>query len=154
MSYNPENTPVHYRWTIGPAAPIQTGEVTGPSGGIYQIIVTETAVEFLRVDMVAGPPYGVQAPVGVNPQCPVGADLVVDVLRSTDGGNTFASALGANPLPRLADGRWSQTTGGQGPFCLFLANQGDYLRLNVVQCGSIQPGQAVGFCLYGQALAD
>ncbi len=79
---------------------------------------------------------------------PVGADLVVDVLISTDGGATFNTLWTATPAnrPKVAAG----STGNTGTtFAVTTGSPGDLLRFDVVQIGSTTAGSGVSVAILG-----
>ncbi len=79
---------------------------------------------------------------------PVGADLVFDVLISTDGGATFATLWTGTPSDqaRIVDGS-SGNTGTTFEVTSFSA--GDLLRFDVTQVGSTTAGQGVTLSILG-----
>ncbi len=79
---------------------------------------------------------------------PVGADLVVDVLISTDGGVTFNTLWTATPAnrPKVADG----SAGNTGTtFAVTSGSPGDLLRFDVIQIGSTTAGSGVSVAILG-----
>ena len=85
------------------------------------------AAIFQRVDMIAV-------------TGPIGAALVVDILKSTDHGASFASIFTTKP-------QISDSTLGGGTGAVFAGgatiNAGDVLRLDITQVGSINQGNNV-----------
>jgi hypothetical protein len=79
---------------------------------------------------------------------PVGAALVVDILKSTDHGATFATLWTATPSnrPTIANGGVS-ATGSTFAVTTFAA--GDLLRLDVITVGSTTAGQNVSVAILG-----
>lgn len=65
---------------------------------------------------------------------PTGADLVVDIVHSSDG-----SLFGAQKL-RIVDG---QTSGSQGDIATPQLHEGDTLAISITQVGSVAPGSNV-----------
>jgi hypothetical protein len=147
MPENPDLVPVHYRWRLGPKSPIVTGPVAGINGGAIVAIVGQTSLCFTRFDLVVNAPQGPQDmepsfATGGSP--PTGSSLVVDIERSTDGGNTWASiftAFEGNPVsyPTLKPGQLSATT---TPFLLgdgsAWINFQDQLRANVLHASGTE----------------
>ncbi len=79
---------------------------------------------------------------------PVGADLVIDILKSTDGGSTFATLWTATPAnrPTIADG---SNTGTGSTFAVTTFAAGDLLRLDVITIGSSTAGSNVSLAILG-----
>ncbi len=79
---------------------------------------------------------------------PVGADLVLDVLKSTNGGSTFATLWTATPAnrPKIADG---SNTGTGSTFAVTTFAAGDLLRLDVITVGSSTAGQNISLAILG-----
>ena len=70
---------------------------------------------------------------------PVGAALIVDILKSTNFGSSFTTIFSAKP--QISDGSLS---GGQAAvFSTPTINSGDLLRLDISQVGSGTPGNNV-----------
>jgi hypothetical protein len=151
-----QTSPIHYRWRIGPSAPAVTGPVTSGVAGAQQLtaIVGERSLQFLAFELAVGLPNGPGDiyPIVGGASNPVNSPLVVDLQRSTDGGNTWASlfAGSTNGLPTLSPGRafsrLSQSFGNT------LCNPGDYLRASVVDCDGI--AQNVSFTCFGRCIKD
>lgn len=70
---------------------------------------------------------------------PVGAALIIDILKSTDNGATFTSLWATHPgnRPNIADGSKS---GSATSFDTQTYNAGDLWRIDVIQVGSSTPG--------------
>lgn len=142
-----EHRPVHARWCLGWTAPVVVG--TRPEVAVSSAI----SVTYLRWDFVVGPPWkGQFTPSGtpLPPLPPLGADLIVDLLISKDGGVTFISVF-PNPAdrPRLPAGKYTASEYFSGPVA---AACGDQISVNVSQVGSTQAGQQILFSLAGSAL--
>lgn len=73
---------------------------------------------------------------------PVGADLILDILFSTDNGTTFTSLWVINPVnrPTIVDGSNFDTVTA---FDILTLSAGDLLRVDVIQVGSTTPGQDI-----------
>lgn len=84
---------------------------------------------------------------------PVGAALVFDIYKSTDGGSTWATiwSTTANRI-QIADGA---RTGTQTSFDVTSVAEGDLLRIDVVSAGSTTPGNdaVVTLFMLGRNLA-
>jgi hypothetical protein len=91
---------------------------------------------FTRVDLVAKTP-------------PVGSDLIIDILLSTNHGQTWTSLWSMNPQnrPRISAGL---SYGAQDIFDMASFGQGSLLRIDVTQVGSTTPGTNVTVCLETQ----
>jgi hypothetical protein len=168
MSYSPpgrvaadfrpdnESLPVHHRWRLGPGGPITVGDLADSNGTPLIHIVDHSDGSFVRVDFLVGAPYAPHdaSPPTAGGMSPVGADLIVDCLKSTDNGVTYNSVFGGDTTKmfRLPAGLASPAYSNfvVGPSVEF----NDYLKLHVVQVGSTQPGQNILLTLLGWFIVD
>ncbi len=120
-------------WVLGPGVPLAVGnDVTINwypllSGGISGALIN--------------------AKGGGDPTGPVGADLILDIKKSSNGGGSWTSLWASNPSrrPTIADGA---TVGVAGPTDTITRSLGDLLRIDVIQVGSTTPGSNVSLVLY------
>lgn len=79
---------------------------------------------------------------------PVGADLIIDILKSSDGGSTFTSLWATHPAnrPKIANGA---IVGNQTSFDTVAYLTGHVFRLDIVQVGSITAGMNIDVQLTG-----
>lgn len=154
--WHPDNrsTPAHYRFRLGPNAPIVVGDVQDAEGSTIQIVVAEGGGSFVRAEFMAGAPFGpydAARPTAAG-LLPVGEPLIVDIQKSVDGGNTYTSVFGStakmlqfptgltSPVSyTFLDGSWS-------------VNYGDYLKAHVVQTDGTS--QNILLSLLGFFIAD
>ncbi len=80
---------------------------------------------------------------------PIGDDLVIDIMLSSDGGSTWLSLWDNNPSdrPTLIDGGDNQALGVS--FDTFTFASGDLLRMDVVSIGSSTAGANVSLAILG-----
>lgn len=73
---------------------------------------------------------------------PTGADLIFDILKSSDGGSTFTSLWTSNPSnrPKIVA---TNKTGSQTSFDTTSVSAGDLFRIDILQIGSSSPGQDI-----------
>jgi hypothetical protein len=112
----------HWVWALG------IGQDVAVGSDVTNRRICQGPGRFLQVDLVAT-------------VAPTGADLVIDILKSSDGGATFASLWNTIALkPRIKDGKM---TGSVVEFHRIAYEPGDILRLDVLQVGSATPGRAI-----------
>jgi hypothetical protein len=113
----------HWVWALGIGQDVVVGQ------GVTNRRVCQGPGRFLQVDLVAT-------------VAPTGSDLIIDILKSSDGGATFTSLWNSDAQrPRIKDG---QVLGSSiTAFNLVAYEPRDILRLDVLQVGSATPGRAV-----------
>jgi len=108
-------------WVLGSGQPVTTGT------DLTNHLTVEHIGKPLRVYLAAK-------------TAPTGQALIVDILRSSDGGTTWTSFWATNPgnRPQLAVGT---KTSSQINFDTTAVSAGDLLRIDVIQVGSTVAGQ-------------
>jgi len=101
-------------------------------------VICNTAGSFARWDMAVK-------------TAPTGADLILDFLISTDGGSTWTSLWHTNPSnrPTIAAG---SNTGTGSAFDITSFAAGNLIRQDVIQVGSIVPGNELSATILGAFL--
>lgn len=110
-----------------------------PQGGVAVPLTTGTDVSGWLPISFTGKIVYAQACAKTGP---VGAALILDILKSTDNGSTFTSIWNSTPANRIqiADG---SKTGSQSSFDTTAVSRGDLLRIDIAQVGSTTPGNDV-----------
>jgi hypothetical protein len=145
-----EHAACKYRFRLGAAGPIATGAAVNAENVPMVANIGETAGTFVRCDLVVGHATTAsdEAPPTASGVSPVGSDLVIDVQKSTDSGNTWASVFStADQMPRLAAGQVSQSTFlNRSDVSVQFSNQ---IRVVVESVGSTTPGTNILCSLLG-----